>query len=344
MSDDEQVAIKVEGEEEPVYAPDEVDGKPVEQQQPNAAKAAVDAIKAGTNPLDALDHYTLLVALLITSIIVFVACCVSIWGSEGQGVRGVFYGIGIWGFIGSLISIILCVIMIIFKKCCGPQYITAGPIIALIFLILWLGLVFPLTFGGPFLDLDNGWIGSWASMVISGALAARAFADKAKALQKALDSQSGNEATKYALFLGIASIVVLIAACVGFSTCSAAASPGLPGYSVSLPVLSIVAVIIILVIANVQSAQQFSATANTVISCFLIIWWAIGAFITTFVAPFRGTACGLNGYIAVWLCVYAAFMCFKAAGLSYVQGMLAKAQAGKQQEAHTADGDQTPAL
>jgi hypothetical protein len=338
MSDEEQIAIKVEGEEEPVYAPDEVDGKPVEQ--PDSAKAAVDALKAGTNPLDALDHYTLLVALLITSIIVFVASCVSIWGSTGAGVFGVIYGIGIWGFVGSLISIILCVIMIVFKKCCSPQYITAGPIIALIFLILWLALVFPLTFGGPFTNLDNGWIGSWASLVVSAALASRAFADKAKALQKAIESQSGNEATKYAMFLGISSIVVLIAACVGYNTCSSA---GFAEYSVALAVLSIVACIIILIIANVQSAQQFSASANTVISCFLIVWWAVGAFITTFVEPFNGTGCSLNGYIAVWLCVYAAFMCFKAAGLGYVQGALAKAQAGKQQE-QAANGDNTPAL
>lgn len=313
MSDEEQVAIKVEGEEEPVYAPEEVEDKPAAAEPPNAAQAAVDAIKAGTNPLDAMDHFTLLVALLITSIIVFVASCVSIWGSAGGGATfGVIWGIAIWGFVGSLISISLCVIMIIFKKSCDVQYLTASPIVAVIFMLLWLGLVFPLTFGGPFTDLNNGWVGSWASLAVSAALAARAFADKAKALQKAIESQSGNEATKYALFLGIASIV---------------------------------AVIIILVIANVQSAQQFGATANMVISIFLIVWWAIGAFITTFVQPFNGTGCSLNGYIAVWLCVYSSFMCFKAAGLGHVQGWIAKAQAGNQQPAgNHYHADNTPAL
>ena len=70
---------------------------------------------------------------------------------------------------------------------------------------------------------------------------------------------------------------------------------------------------------------------------------------TTFVSPFgAASACtSLNGYLSVWICVYAAFMLFKACGLATVQGWIAKAKGGAGGEngaAGESSADDTPAL
>lgn len=342
MATEDEVTVKVE---EPVYVAeaepvdDGADAQPVEGE--GGAGAAVDALKNGGNPLDAMDGYTLLVGLLVTSIIVFVAASVTLWGTgTAIVVAGSAVGLSYWAFVGSLLSIIGCVIMIVFKKCCEPQFVAAGPVMMIIFLVLWLAIVLPCTFSAPFITLSNGWLGSWASLVLAAALAGRAFADKAKAMQNAINSQtSQGDAVKFALFLGVASIVVLIAVCVNFG------GSGYEGYAVAVAVISILAVVVVLIIANVASMKQHSNKTNMIISIFLIVWWAIGAFIMTFVSPFQsGTP--LNGYLGVWICVYAAFSLFKACGLATVTQMFNKMKGGGNADGGNAESsaEDTPAL
>jgi hypothetical protein len=339
MSNEDEIQVKVE---EPA---------PVEEEpstERGGADAAVDALKSGGNPIDAMDGFTLLVALLVTSIIVFVSSCVAAWAPATPVLGGVS-GYVWWAFVGSLLSIVACVILIVFKKCCEPQFVTAGPWMMIVLLVLWLAVMFPATFASPFTALSNGWIGCWASVVVSAALAARAFADKAKAMQNAIASQTGSEATKFALFLGMSSLVVLIAASVGFGVggCGGGllgTGTGYLGYAVALAVISILAVVVVLIIANVESMKQHSNKTNMIISIFLIVWWAVGAFVTTFVAPFGGTACSLNGYLAVWISIYASFSLFKACGLATVQQWFNKNKSGGAGDGGESAADDTPAL
>ncbi len=289
-----------------------------------AAHAVAVPLKAVTNPMDAMDGWTLLVTLLVSSIIVFVAACVAVGTGDNAGLTW-------WAFAGSLISIIVVIVLMVLKKCAEEASIKAGPFMMIGLLVLWVAVDMPCTFASPFSTLSNGWIGCWASLIVSGALASRAFADKAKTMSNALSQQQGNEATKYALFLGMTSIVVLIAGCFTFSNagCFSVPAGGLLGYSVAVAVISIVGCVVILIVANVAAFQQHSGKTNMIISIFLIVWWACAAFILTFWGPFTGLGCSTNGFIATWVAIFAALSLFKACGLDTVKGLVSKAKAGR---------------
>jgi len=338
MADDD---VQVKVEDEPVY---EAEAEPVEGEEGGNIK---DAIKDGKNPLDAMDGYTLLVGVLIASIIVFVAAILDLWVTAGAFAL-LNAGLAYWIFAGSLISIIVAVVMIILKKCAEDASIKAGPIISIILLVIWLAIALPGTFG-QFTDLENGWIGCWAGLALSGALAGRAFADKVAAMEAAIKSQTESSATKFALFCGVASLVVLIAASLLGSTfiptAGASCGAGSQGYAIALAVISMIVAIIILVFANVETLKQHSGMTNMILSIFLVVWWAIGAFYTTFVGPFGGAGCGLNGFIAVWISLFSAISLFKACGLDAVKQWIEKVKGNKGGESNeTSNNDDTPAL
>jgi hypothetical protein len=92
-------------------------------------------------------------------------------------------------------------------------------------------------------------------------------------------------------------------------------------YSIAVGVVSIVACALILTFVNVTSMKRHSGLVNTVMSIFLALWWAVGAFILTFVNPFnlsagqtvdidgnvracvRVRACGACAFVRACLCV-----------------------------------------
>lgn len=336
MSEEDPKDVTVEVEAEPVTSEGEPVGADATESDGNgdAVAAPLQNIK---NPMDAMDGWTLLVALLVTSIIVFVRSCIVVSQATASvlGVTVSAPGLSWWALIGSLISLLLVVVMMILKKCNEEASIKASPIVMIILLVIWIAIVFPCTFSAPFHDLEVGWLGCWGSLAVSGALAARAFADKAKALTDAIKKQTegGSEATKFALFLGMGSIIVLIAACFSFG-CAVSSSfvtnyNGLAGYAVAVAVLSIIACVIILVFANVETLKQHSGKTNTALSIFLIVWWIIGCFVMAFVGPFDGTSCSFNGFVAIWICLLASLSLFKACGLDTVKAMVSKAKGNK---------------
>lgn len=328
MAEENDVTVEVEAE------PVTMEGEPVGADatetigNEDGVAAPLENIK---NPMDAMDGWTLLVALLVTSIIVFVRSIIIIDQISFIGVPGLYW----WALIGSLISLLLVVVMMILKKCSEENSIKASPIVMIILLVIWIAIVFPCTFDSPFHDLEVGWLGCWGSLAVSGALAGRAFADKAKALTDAIKKQTegGSEATKFALFLGMGSIVVLIAACFSFN-CAVGLNAvvtsysGLAGYAVAVAVISIIACVIILVFANVETLKQHSGKTNTGLSIFLIIWWVLGCFIMAFVGPFDGTSCSFNGFVSIWICLLASLSLFKACGLDTVKALVSKMKAG----------------
>ena len=355
-SGDVQVQVEVETQEqEPVYVataePVEGEAEPVEPEPGlGGAKEAMAPLKAMKNPMDAMDGWTLLVGFLVSSIIVAVAACI----------EGVNFGSSLawWAFAGSLLSVIIIAILMILKKFAPAAYNSAAQWILIFLLVWWVAIVFPATFYSPFPTLGNGWLGCWISLVFAAVLAARAFADKAKALNAAIKSQSSTGATKNALFLGAGSIVFLIAACFTISNTVAVGivvttvtDRSYAAYAVSIAVISIVACALVMVWANVESLKASAGTVNIVVSIFLIVWWVIGAFVVTFVAPYKDAGPSTNGWLAVWVCLYFATGLFKACGLDTVRKLVTKnggngeaaeggdaqAESGKQEEG-------TPAL
>jgi hypothetical protein len=345
MKAEDEIIVTVEGEPYSVEAypeEDDVDGQPVEGADGvgAAADAAAAPLKGMKNHMDAMDGYTLLVLLLISSIVVFVAGCVECFDASNIiGPNGYSW----WAFSGSLISIIACIVLIVLKKCAEDASITAGPYIMIFLLVLWICIVMPLTFVQPFTTFGNGWVGTWLSVFVAGALAARAFADKAKAVTTVIESQNGNEATKFALLLGMGSLIVMIASSVVYSTGGGCVlDVSYTAYCISVSVISIVACVIILVVANVASIKEHSGKVNMALSIFLIVWWILGAFFATFKAPFKNT-CNMNGYAGTWISLFAAVSLFKACGLDTVKQIISKVK-GNNNEGNKDNSDETPAL
>lgn len=236
------------------------------------------------------------------------------------------------GVTGGLLSILTVVAMLVLKKCNEAMSVKAAPLLSVWLLVLWIAVVMPCTFAQPFASFGNGYIGAWLSLVCSGTLAARAFADKAASVRKALEAQTASDTGKWTMICGLASIVVMIAGAFKFS---ATDNSGYLSYAVSVSVFSIVACVLILVFVNVRSMKQHSGIVNTIISIFLAVWWVVGAFVMTFVAPFNlhlddssidnsGNSCqGFNGYFGTFAATFAALKLFQSCGLDFVKSKMA---------------------
>jgi len=320
------------------------DVEPVTEKTEDADVEAGDSGKDGPlpnvkNPIAAMDGWTVLVALLVTSIIVLIKASIDLgtvtsatWTAGFIADYSTGRNLTIWALVGAVFSVVVVAVLMILKKVNEAASVTATPWIALFLLVVWLAVVLPCTFGYPYTDLGTGWLGCWISLAFSGALAGRAFADKAAALKAAVKkAQGSNEGTKYALFLGVSSVVLLIAAAISANQCGVGTPQSLAFFAVAAAVISMIGCIVILIFANVEALKVHSGKTNMVLSIILIVWWAITAFVVSFGGPYDvlGTTCGnFNGFISVWVSVFMALQLFKACGLDTVKQLVTKIKGG----------------